>query len=178
MKAPWSRRESANGTNDDLVSRALLISIRPRFANAILDGSKTIELRRTMPTLPPGALALIYSSSPAKALIGWATVEEILQATPNALWKVHQDSTGVTSDEFNEYFAGKSDAFGLRLSAVRRADNEVSLAALRAHGLEPPQSWRYIATDLAEALRKEMSDRSATRSLHSCLRTKLAAVTG
>jgi predicted transcriptional regulator len=159
MKPPWSRlgRKRTEETNAGIVTRALLISIQPRFANAILDGTKTIELRRTMPTLPPGAIALIYSSSPTKALVGWATVEEVLQASPNALWREHKASTGVTSAEFKEYFADRADAYGLRLSAVRRADQDVSLTALRTYGLEPPQSWRYVAVDLAKALRQEMS---------------------
>ena len=178
MKAPWMRRESADGTKDDLVTRALLISIRPRFANAILDGSKTIELRRTMPTLPPAALAIIYSSSPTKALVGWATVEEIVQATPHILWQMHQHSTGVTSDEFMKYFAGRSDGYGLQLTAVRRAENEVSLAALRTHGLEPPQSWRYIAPDIAQALRRQMSDATAAHSRLPFRHSDLTAVAG
>ena len=160
MKAPWSRpRKSGQPDSDDGVAdRALLISIQPRFANAILNGTKTIELRRTMPTLPPAALALIYASSPTKAVLGWATVDEVLRASPSALWRNHKDSTGVNVDEFTDYFAGRSAAFGLQLSAVRRADDALSLSALRAHGLEPPQSWRYIATDLAQALRCQMTE--------------------
>lgn len=159
MKAPWSRsrHRTTEGPSADIANRALLISIQPRFANAILDGTKTIELRRTPPTLAPGALALIYSSSPTKALVGWATVEEIVRATPHALWKEHKDVTGVTSAEFTDYFAGRTDAYGLRLSAVGRAEREFSLAALRGHGLEPPQSWRYVAADLAKTLHDEMS---------------------
>lgn len=159
MKAPWSRPRSGGPTHseDGIADRALLISIQPRFANAILDGTKTIELRRTMPTLPPAALALIYASSPTKAVLGWATVDEVMRESPSALWRHHKDSTGVSSDEFTAYFAGRSAAFGLQLSAVRRADAALSLSALRAHGLEPPQSWRYIATDLAQALRYQMA---------------------
>ena len=168
MKAPWSRsRQRATHDPADVVgSRALLISIQPRFANAILDGTKTVELRRTMPTLRPDALALIYSSSPTKALVGWATVEEVVRATPYALWREHKDATGVTSTEFKHYFANRADAYGLRLSAVNRAQDELSLAALRTHGLEPPQSWRYVAADLAETLRRQMSPPSHATGLH------------
>jgi predicted transcriptional regulator len=137
--------------------RALLISIHPRFANAILDGTKTIELRRTMPTLPDSALALMYSSSPMKALVGWATVEGVVQATPDDMWRTHKHAAGVTSAEFDEYFAGKTDAFGLRLTDVKRALHAISLADLRGHGLEPPQSWRYVSLDLARMLCERMS---------------------
>lgn len=168
MKAPWSRsrRRATEGPTADIATRALLISIQPRFANAILDGTKTVELRRTTPTLPPAALALIYSSSPTKALVGWATVEEIVRATPHALWNEHKNLTGVTSAEFTDYFAGRTDAYGLRLSAASRAERELSLTALRSHGLEPPQSWRYVAADLAKTLRHEMSPPGSATESH------------
>lgn len=137
MKAPWSRPKpkKAETPTSQVIARALLISIQPRFANAILDGTKTIELRRTTPTLPPGALALIYSSSPTKALVGWATVDEIVHATPTDLWNEHNESAGVTPAEFQEYFADRTNAYGLRLSTVSRADHELSLASQigRAH---------------------------------------------
>jgi predicted transcriptional regulator len=182
MKSPWTR--SRGSTNEEPTravtsDRALLISIQPRFANAILDGTKTIELRRTMPTLKPGALALIYSSSPTKAVVGWATVEDVVRATPKALWKKHKRCTGVTSAEFMDYFEGRTNAYGLQLSAVSRAERNLGLAALRKYGLEPPQSWRYITTDLATALRHEMSPpASANASGRFRLHRLLATVPG
>lgn len=167
MKTPRAGAwyDGPEAAREDSVNRALLISIQPRFANAILESTKTIELRRTIPTLPPCALALIYSSSPKQALVGWATIEGIVRTTPDALWRIHKDDTGVTSDEFSEYFAGRSHAFGLQLGAAQRADREVSLAALRTHGLQPPQSWRYITPGLAHTLRQEMLE-TAHASAH------------
>jgi predicted transcriptional regulator len=180
MNAPWSRswRERTEDYTAQIMPRALLISIQPRFANAILDGTKTIELRRTSPTLSPGALALIYSSAPTKALVGWATVEEVVRATPQSLWKEHRHSTGVTRAEFKKYFAGRTHAYGLRLSGVNRAERGLSLVGLRTHGLEPPQSWRYVAADLATTLCQEMSPPvSVTRSRPS-LRHRILTVVG
>lgn len=170
MKARWARARKVNDKErgSDIPDRALLISIQPRFSQAILSGTKTIELRRTLPTLPVSALALIYSSSPTKALVGWATIGGIVQATPTALWKDHASETGVSSSEFAEYFAGRSNAVGLQLVSVHRARSLVSLSALRAHGLVPPQSWRYIPLRQAEGLRDEMmqEERAPLREEH------------
>lgn len=164
MRIPWSRLTTRVEPTplDHLAGRALLISIRPRFADAILDGTKTVELRRTAPTLQRGALALIYSSSPTKALVGWATVDEVVVEPPTTLWREHRDATGVTSTEFKAYFAGKTAACGLQLSAVERATNEIGLDAMRSLGLEPPQSWRYLPTEVAEALHRKMAGDCAT----------------
>lgn len=140
-----------------ITARALLISIQPRFANAILSGAKTIELRRTMPTLEPDALALIYSSTPTKALVGWASVEDIVRASPHALWKAHKDAAGITASEYRAYFAGRPHAYGLRLAHVESADMPITLEELREHDLQPPQSWRYISGELARRLVNQMT---------------------
>ena len=39
--------------------RAMLLSVHPRFANAILAGSKTVEVRRQRVAAPPGTPVLI-----------------------------------------------------------------------------------------------------------------------
>jgi len=51
-------------------NHAFLISIRPRFAEMIFSGSKTVELRRVCPKVSVGDLALVYVSSPAMELRG------------------------------------------------------------------------------------------------------------
>lgn len=148
---------SGASRDDDDPPRALLISIQPRFAHAILDGTKTIELRRTKPTLEPDAQALIYASSPTKAIIGTATVTQIFQDQPTGLWARHKDATGVTVAEFTKYFKGAETAYGIELSQVQRIDDPVPLDELRRRGLEPPQSWRYIDGTLAALLSAQAS---------------------
>lgn len=177
MRAPWSRTSAPiSGLEPTIeVPRALLISIQPRFAEAILDGTKTIELRRTRPTLPENALALIYASTPIKALVGYATVEEVVEATPQALWREHRDAAGVTTTEFKTYFAHRTVAYGLRLSAATRAEHEMTLAQLRQHGLEPPQSWRYVTPERAEVLHQALAPTPQTKA--NLLHRVLAPVT-
>ncbi|WP_237302536.1 ASCH domain-containing protein [Streptomyces sp. S063] len=48
--------------------RALLLSLHPRFATAILNGEKTVELRRQRVAVPPGTPVIIYATSPTMAL--------------------------------------------------------------------------------------------------------------
>lgn len=155
-------------------ARALLISIQPRFANAILSGTKTIELRRTMPTLEPDALALIYSSAPTKALVGWARVKDIVSATPNTLWNEHKGAAGVTASEFHAYFAGRPHAYGLRLAHVESAYMPVTLEELREHDLQPPQSWRYVSGELARRLVNQMARQSIVDRGHGDSATAIA----
>src|SRR5690348_16037028 len=66
--------------------RALFISVKPRYANAILEGTKTVELRRTRPNLPDGSLVILYSSTPTRAVVGWAQLTAVRVGTPLEIW--------------------------------------------------------------------------------------------
>lgn len=128
--------------------RCLLLSIKPRYVNKILAGTKSVELRRTAPDLEPGAPVLLYSSTPVKAIVGHATLTTVEEQTPAELWAFARDLAGVTRAEYRAYFDGADRAFGLKLADVQRAAEPVPLERMRLLGIEPPQSWRYITTDL------------------------------
>lgn len=129
--------------NDD---RRLMLSLKPRFAEAILDGSKTVELRRTRPLIRVPTDALIYSSSPAMAIVGRCRVDSIGSFSPTALWDAHGHCAGVTRREFRDYFLGANRAYALMLSRSSRFDESIPLADVRRlwPGFVPPQSFRYL----------------------------------
>jgi predicted transcriptional regulator len=126
--------------------RALLLSLRPRFAELVLVGAKTVELRRVRPNVPAGAVALIYASAPTCALLGVAAVVEIHVADRERIWRRHGRHTGVTRAEYDAYFEGASDAVAIALTAVRRLPRPVPLPELRQgrEWFRPPQSFRYL----------------------------------
>jgi predicted transcriptional regulator len=133
----------------------MLLSVKPRHAEAILDGRKTIELRRRAPRVSEISLVLLYSSSPVKAVTGVAKVRAIHQGSPRALWGEYGRGSALSKEYFLCYFEGLDVGHVIELSDVVRFDQPVSLAELRSsYELEPPQSWRYVtsavATDLAE----------------------------
>jgi hypothetical protein len=58
-------------------SRDVIFSIRPPHAEKILDGTKTVELRRRFTgDVRLGTLALIYTTSPTSALTGFARIQD------------------------------------------------------------------------------------------------------
>lgn len=124
-------------------TRGLLLSIRPQFADAIIQGTKTIELRRTCPNIAPDAAVLLYASAPRKAVVARARVSSILQAEPANIWRDHANEIGISTSSFRDYFDGAETAYGLRLQDVTELD-PLPLRELRALGIEPPQSWRYL----------------------------------
>jgi len=130
---------------------ALLLSIKPRFADAIFDGTKAVELRRVRPRLNPGDLVLVYVSSPRCRLEGAFLVDSVVEATPNDLWKAVGHESGLTGDEFFHYYTGAKTGFGIKVKDSWILPSPIELAVLKEANIVPPQSYRYLSrTDTAK----------------------------
>lgn len=129
--------------------RTALLSVRPRFANALLDGTKTVEIRRRRAHIAPGSLCLLYASSPVCALVGAMRVCRTETDTPDALWCRWGEETGLDRDEYDDYLAGASLPCAIVVDAVERFATPVALTELRRrqHAFVTPQSYRFLRSD-------------------------------
>ena len=126
--------------------RVALLSIHPRFARAILEGSKTVELRRAR--LPEDVSHIVvYATSPVQRILGWFEVSSVERDRPSKLWRRHGTSTGVSRHEFRAYFAGANEGTAISVGRVVALGKPLQLDAL-GHSL-PPQSYRYLDEALA-----------------------------
>jgi predicted transcriptional regulator len=128
--------------------RAILLSVKPRFAELILSGAKKVEFRRTWAAKPVG-LAVIYSSSPVQRIVGIVGINGTFVASPPKVWtKCLPLGPGLQRKELMEYFAGKDEAYGVLLGEVTLPPKPVPPKSL-FKGFRPPQSYRYLsATEL------------------------------
>src|ERR1700757_3815241 len=102
-------------SSEQPTGRAVLLSIKPRYAELILAGSKKVELRRSWPSTDIGVMVL-YSSAPIQRLVGIAMIDRVQEADVAGLWTIARDNGGgVTQDELIEYFSGKKTAFGIMI---------------------------------------------------------------
>lgn len=125
---------------------ALLLSIRPRFAEQIFAGTKIVELRRVCPRVEPGDLVIVYSSGTQKALVGAFQIAQIFKSPPASIWKRFGSGTGLRKAEFESYYAGIETGFAIEISHTWRLVTPVNLADLRRQpgGFLPPQGYRYL----------------------------------
>lgn len=126
------------------MNKALLLSIKPRFADAIFEGTKTFELRKVRPKVVAGDLVLVYVTIPRCRLEGAFKVSEVLEMAPAKLWLRVRGKCGVTSTEFNEYYSEKSTAFAIGVTEAWQLETAVGLNALRKEEIVPPQGYRYL----------------------------------
>ncbi|GAA1706958.1 hypothetical protein GCM10009745_63530 [Kribbella yunnanensis] len=130
-----------------MTDRALVLSLRCRFARAIIDGSKTVELRRRPIKALPGTTVILYESSPTMAVVGTATLIDVVSLRPHTAWRRYRGTLGLTWNEFIEYLDGTDQAHLLRLDDVKELTRPLSLHKLRASGtFHPPQSFRYLSS--------------------------------
>lgn len=130
-----------------------IISIRPAFAEAIMSGRKTVELRRRIPPIEVGARLWIYSTRPTASIVGIAIIDTIFRGTPQAVWETYSDRIAINRGDFDRYFEGAREAIGIRLSKVQRMQ-PIGIEQLRIwkEGFHPPQVLSRITASEAKRL--------------------------
>ena len=134
--------------------RMVVLSLKPRFAEAILAGVKTVELRRTEPKIVVPTRALLYAATPVRALLGTCIITRVQSADLAVLWREHGSRSDLRYHEFQEYFDGVDAGTALTLTQPRTFSRRVPLQDLRAkpRGFRPPQSFAYVDTKTGDRL--------------------------
>ncbi len=116
----------------------ILLSIKPQYAQAILDGTKTVEFRKT-PIRRQPKNADIYMSQTIKKIVGSAQIIAIKEDSPQNLWEQFQDVGGIAKEDFFAYFENKAKGYALLLDKVQILSEEE-----RVKPKYVPQSFCYI----------------------------------
>lgn len=133
-----------------------IISIHPRHAHAILEGAKTVELRRRIPSVSIGTRLWIYATRPLGAVIGTVTVERVVRGEPEEIWLKFGHQTGIEWPEYEAYFDGAQEAICLILRDAQRSLKHVAIEDLRdlRRGFHPPQVLTWISCQEAQSLHR------------------------
>ena len=144
-------RIEAKGLDPD---RMVVLSLKPRFAEAILAGDKTVELRRTVPKIVVPTRALLYATTPVRALLGTCVIASVESADLAVLWREYGSRTALLYEEFQQYFEGVRMGTALSLTQPRPLDRPIPLENLQAkpQSFRPPQSLAYVDTKTGDRL--------------------------
>lgn len=151
------------------MSRAVLISIRPKWCEKIADGEKTIEVRKTRPKLETPFRCYIYRTKGivphiingkwvkievGGTVVGEFVCDKIYELAPlnHAPDDVEQMAC-LTREEIVQYLRGVG--YGWHISNLRIYDHprdlwEFTVLRKTKYGLapvpitRPPQSWKYV----------------------------------
>jgi predicted transcriptional regulator len=124
----------------------VLISIHPFYASKIIEGLKTVELRRKFPELSDTpARMVIYSTHPVKSIIGYAEIDMVHRLSVNEIWKRFSDEAHIERADFNEYFFGLTHGYVVQLINPKKFKTPVPIDYIKEnYGMIAPQSYRYL----------------------------------
>ena len=89
-----------------MVSRDVLCSIKPKYVELILNGSKTLELRRKFNRDLVNSSIFIYATHPVMAVVASATITKIETLEIFEIWRQYEGQSGVNEAHFFDYFKG------------------------------------------------------------------------
>jgi predicted transcriptional regulator len=136
--------------------RDFLFSIRPTHVENIARGRKTVELRRRFSEDAEGATILIYSTSPTRAVVGFATIAGVRRLPLNTLWDQYGAAACVERRAFDEYFRGLKEGYAIVLAKVRVFARAVEATHLKQKfGFVAPQSFMYLRREYYPLLKHE-----------------------
>lgn len=131
----------------------VLISIHPRFAEAIVRGEKTVEFRRRWTKREVSHL-VIYATAPIKRIVAVAIIKEVVEESPAKLWKLSQaQGGGVTRAELSDYFTGLKSGFGILLETITPLRHPIDFCEVFP-GFRGPQSFRFMRPEEKSEFRR------------------------
>lgn len=138
----------------DVDGKYVLLSIQPYFANKIFDGTKKVELRRSIPKFHKDRIVILYVSTPVKAIVGGFQFSHVIEETPIKLWYKVKDIAGVTYEQFHNYYSGVNNGYGIFINKIWKYNEPLTLNELRdsLSDFSPPQNFRYLCKTQANNL--------------------------
>jgi predicted transcriptional regulator len=124
------------------VGAVALLAIKPRFAQAIIAGHKTVEFRRIRFRKPPTHI-ILYASSPVRKIVAYFEVTAVKELSPVGLWRQFRTHGAIGYDEFSQYYRGRTTGIAIQVGTVQVLSDPTPLGKLLPRG-KPPQSFQYL----------------------------------
>ena len=121
----------------------VLLSINPEYVEAIADGTKRYEFRRTIFRRKDVDRAFVYCTSPVQRIVGAFLIGRILEDTPPRLWAELKSHSGLSKRDYLEYFHGSQRAYAIEIRDFHAYDVPLDPKELDP-GFVPPQSFSYL----------------------------------
>ena len=122
----------------------VILSIKPEFVAKIFSGEKQYEYRKVLFKQKVDTV-YIYASRPISKIVGEFKIEEIICDTPENIWNLTKEQSGVTKKFFYKYYEGKDKWVALKIKDCKEYEEEVNPGSLVTN-FKVPQSFIYTNT--------------------------------
>ena len=126
-----------------------IISLKPQYADLILSGAKTVELRNRTVRLKSGTTIWIYATQPVGRIVAKAKVRRVFHGIPAEIWERYGEKIGIERAQFDFYIGDSRQVSALVLSSVKEIQDFFTLENIRqvVGNFHPPQFYFYLPSD-------------------------------
>jgi predicted transcriptional regulator len=136
---------------------SVILSIKPIYAQAIMSGTKKVEFRKKTFKRQVDKI-FVYSSSPEKKIIGFFTIKEIIENSPENLWKEFKDVGGIDKKSFFDYYQNSETGFSIKISEANKFENGIEPSDY-FENFNAPQSFIYLEEETAKKMEEKMASK-------------------
>jgi type I restriction enzyme S subunit len=123
----------------------VLLSIKPEFAEKILDQEKRYEFRKTRFRDPSRIETIyLYASSPVQEIVGSFSLGEVIEGTPEQLWRDFGSVSGIDDrSRFMNYFGDTETGYAIEVGSTSRFTRSIDPHKYM-NDFRPPVSFQYL----------------------------------
>ena len=125
----------------------IILSIRPNFCNMIFSGQKKYEYRKRVFTRSDVDKVYVYASKPICKIVGFFTIDEVIEDSPNVMWEKTHEGSGITKEYFDAYFRGCDMAHAIAIGEVVKLDTPIDPKKVIPN-FHAPQNYMYVDLEL------------------------------
>ena len=132
-------------------NKTIILSIHPNHIEKILSGEKRYEYRKRIP-LDINYL-IVYATAPTKKIVALIEVDMVMKDTPQNIWDVTQNESGVSYEFFMNYFNEVSTAYAIKIRNIYKMPTPIDITVI--DGVEcGPQAYQYVNGSLKDICNK------------------------
>ena len=126
-----------------------IISLKPQYAELVVSGKKSVELRNRIVRLNPGTTVWIYATLPVGRIVAFAEVESIVHGKPTLMWRSFKKDICIDKTIFDSYTKDRERVSAVKLTAVRELQEAPTLDGIRkvVGTFHPPQFYARLAAE-------------------------------
>ena len=125
----------------------VILSIRPNFCKMIFSGKKVYEYRKRVFTRSDVDKVYIYATKPICRIVGYFTIAAMIEGSPNNMWKMTHEGSGIAKEYFDAYFSGCETAHAIKIDEVIKFDTPIDPKKV-IKNFTAPQNYRYVDYDI------------------------------
>ena len=132
-------------------SKTIILSIHLNHIDKILSGEKWYEYRKRIPQ--DINYLIVYATAPTKKVVAVIEVDMVIKDTPQNIWDLTQNESGVSYEFFMNYFKDRSIGYAIKFRKIYKLTNPIEITFI--DGVKgAPQSYQYVDKSISELSEK------------------------